>query len=121
MAEEKIICIRCPRGCSITLTHEDGNIISVTGNSCPRGDDYARSEFTAPVRTFTSTVKVTGGEFALCPVKTKGEIPKNMMTTLAKESCLVEVEAPVKIGDVIISNICDTGVDLIATRNVKSV
>lgn len=122
MAEEKIICIRCPKGCGITLTHDENkNILSITGNSCPRGEEYAKNEFTAPMRTFTSTVRVTGGDLALCPVKTKTEIPKNMMISLAKETCLIKAEAPIKIGDIIKGNICGTGTDLVAARNIKQV
>ncbi len=119
MTEEKIICIRCPRGCNITLTHDDNrNIISIEGNTCPRGDDYARAEFTAPVRTFTSCVLVEGGDYPLCSVKTKTEIPKNMMDKAAVESCKIRVQAPIHIGDVIAADFCGTGADLVATREV---
>lgn len=120
MAEVAIICIGCPKGCKITLTHDDSNrILSITGCGCKNGEDYAKNEFTAPVRIFTSTVRVEGGELALAPVKTKGSVPKGMLMECARQTCKVLVKAPVKIGDVIIKNLCGTGVDLVAARNIK--
>ena len=120
MAEQQqIICIRCPKGCHVTLTHEGKEIVSIEGFSCPRGEDYAKNEFLAPVRMFTSSVKCEGGTMPLVACKTKTEIPKDKMIEAARESCKVTVQAPVKIGDVIVGNICGTGVDLIATRNIN--
>ena len=121
MAKTSIICIRCPKGCHITVTHDDDrNIQSIEGFSCPRGEEYAQAEFTNPVRVFTSTVRVKGGDMDLLPVKTDGSIPKPMMMDAARESCRIQVEAPVKIGQVIQSNFCGTGVDLVAARNIKA-
>ena len=122
MAEVTIICIGCPKGCKITLTHDDDNhILSVTGYGCKNGDEYAKNEFTSPVRIFTSTVKVTGGDLALVPVKTKDPVPKQMLMECAKESCRIEVKAPVRIGDVIVRDLCGTGVDLVAARNINQI
>ena len=122
MAEFKIICIGCPKGCSINLEHDDNNnILSISGYGCKNGEEYAKNEFTAPVRIFTSTVKVTGGDLPLVPVKTKDAVPKAMLMECARESCRVEVKAPVKIGDVIKSNFCGTGIDLVAARNIKAI
>ena len=122
MAKTNIICIRCPKGCHITVTHDDDRKIqSIEGFSCPRGEEYAQTEFTNPVRVFTSTVRVKGGDLDLLPVKTNGSIPKPMMMDAARESCRIEIEAPVKIGDVIQSNFCGTGIDLVAARNIKAI
>lgn len=120
MAEVNIICIGCPKGCKITLAHDENNqILSVSAYGCKNGEEYAKNEFTAPVRIFTSTVRVSGGDMVLLPVKTKGAVPKEMLMECAKESCRIEVKAPVKIGDVVKSDLCGTGVDLIAARNIK--
>lgn len=117
-----IICIGCPKGCKVVLSHnEKKEILSVTGYGCKNGETYARNEFTAPVRIFTSTVKVTGGDLPLVPVKTKNPVPKHMLMECAKESCKIEVSAPVKIGDVVKSNLCGTGVDLVAARNIQKI
>ena len=119
MAETSIICIRCPKGCKVTLTHEDNHILSVKGNGCPRGKEYAQNEFTAPVRIFTSTVRVEEGELSLVPVKTKDPVPKGLLMECARESCNVKIKAPVKIGDVVLKDLCGTGVELVAAGNIN--
>ncbi len=122
MAQTNIICICCPKGCHITVEHDDNkNILSVSGFTCPRGEEYAHDEFTNPTRVFTSTVRVKGGDLDLLPVKTNGVIPKPMMMDAARESCRIDVTAPIKIGDVIQSDFCGTGVDLVAARSIKAV
>ncbi len=117
METKNIICIGCPMGCPLTVTI-DGENISVTGNTCPIGDKYAKKEVTDPRRVVTSSVKAVGGELARVPVKTDGDIPKGKIFDCMREISTVEVKAPVKIGDVIIENCADTGVNIIATRNV---
>ena len=118
--EVTIICIGCPKGCKISLTHDGGKqIVSVTGYGCIRGEEYARNEFAVPVRIFTSTVRVEGGELPLVPVKTKRAVPKGMLMECARESCRITARAPLKAGDVIVHNLCGTGVDLVATRNIS--
>ena len=72
-------CIVCPMGCPLKVELEDGKVMSVTGNTCPRGEKYAVTESTAPRRVLTSTVRVTGGHLPLCPVRTKGDIPKEKL------------------------------------------
>ena len=115
-----LTCIGCPLGCQITVSMQGEEIVSVTGNTCPRGDKYARSEVTNPVRTVTSIVRVDNGEIAMVSVKTASDIPKAMIFDIMKEIDSARVNAPVKIGDVIIPNICNSGVDLIATKNVAA-
>ncbi len=111
----KIICITCPKGCHLTV---DEVTYEVTGNGCPRGAVYGKNELTAPVRVLTSTVNVSGGEISRCPVRTAAPIPKGKLFDIMEEVRRVTLTAPVKIGDVVIENVCGTGVDLIATRNI---
>lgn len=119
MAEEtKIICIGCPKGCSISVMHDGVNILSVDGYNCKNGLEYAKNEFISPKRTLTSTVKIKNGELPLIPVKTRNAISKDKIFECMKEICKIEVEAPVELGTVLISDIDGTGVDLIATRSV---
>lgn len=113
-----LICIGCPLGCPITVEMEEGTIKSVTGNTCPRGDAYAKKELTNPTRIVTSTVRVAGGHLAMVSVKTASDIPKGKIFDCVKALKDVEVKAPVKIGDVIVRNVAGTGVDVIATKNV---
>ena len=72
---KELTCIVCPMGCTLKVTMEGKKVLSVSGNSCPRGAKYAETEMTAPTRVLTSTVRVNGGQIPLCPVRTKGAIP----------------------------------------------
>ncbi len=96
----ELTCIGCPMGCPLTVTMEAGEVISVTGNTCKRGDIYARKEVTNPTRIVTSTVRVTGGDADMVSVKTKEDIPKGKIFECVKALKTVEVPAPVHIGDV---------------------
>lgn len=104
-------------GCPITVELSDsGEVINVTGNTCPRGKKYAITECIAPTRMLTSTVRVNGGRVAMVPVKTSEPIPKEMTFDIMKAINSVEVDAPVEIGQVIIENVLDTGADIVATN-----
>ena len=118
MEERNLTCIGCPLGCSITVRLEGGSVISVEGNTCKRGDDYARKEVTNPTRIVTTTVRVSGGSEAMVSVKTKSDIPKDKIFDCVRALKNVKVEAPVHIGDVICKDIAGTGVDIVATKNV---
>lgn len=113
-----LICIGCPLGCPIAVEMEGQTVKSVSGNTCPRGDAYARKELTNPTRIVTSTVRVAGGRLAMVSVKTASDIPKGKIFDCVKALKDVEVKAPVKIGDVIVKDVAGTGVDIIATKNV---
>lgn len=116
----EITCIACPVGCDITLEVEDGEIQSIEGNTCPRGADYAKEEYRNPTRILPTTARVTGGVLPRVPVKSAEPIPKPELEAAMREIAAVEVEAPVELGDVIVENVCDTGVDIVATRDLPS-
>jgi CxxC motif-containing protein len=118
MEERHLTCIGCPMGCQLTVTMENGEVTDVTGNTCKRGDIYARKEVTNPTRIVTSSVRVKGGKIAMVSCKTKEDIPKGKIFDICKALESVEVDAPVEIGDVLLRNVCDTGVDIIATKAV---
>ena len=120
MEEKNLICINCPLGCPLTVTLENGEIKAVSGNTCPRGDAYARKELTAPTRIVTSTVKVRGGRLAVASVKTAAGIPKGSIFDCMKAIRNVELDAPVVIGQVVLADVCGTGVDIVATKNVPA-
>lgn len=100
---------------------EEGKVTAVKGNTCPRGDAYARKEVTNPTRIVTSTVRVSGSQdgAVTVPCKTAQDIPKNRIFDVARALKGVAVAAPVSIGDVVVSNVAGTGVDVIATKSVK--
>ena len=115
--KKSLICVSCPLGCPIEVEIENGEVVAVTGNTCKRGDAYARSEITNPVRSLTSSVKVENGLHPVVPVKSSGPVPKDKMFDCMKEINSVTVKAPVKIGDVVIENILGLGVDIVATKD----
>ena len=105
-------------GCPLTVVMNGNEVVSVTGNTCKRGDVYARKEVTAPTRIVTSTVKVSGGSIDMVSVKTKEDIPKGKIFECIKALKNIVVPAPVHIGDVILENVAGTGVSIVATKNV---
>lgn len=118
MMKRELVCIVCPQGCHLTVTEENGNY-TVTGNTCKRGEVYGIKEVTAPRRVITSTAKLTGGRLPRVPVKTNGDIPKELIFQCMAQINQIEVKAPVQAGEVVLSNILGTGVDLVATRTMK--
>lgn len=120
MGKRELVCVACPLGCGITVTIDDnGEISEVTGNTCKRGDTYARNEVTAPARSLTTTVRVDGGKAYVVPVKSAGPVPKGMMLQCMEVINKASIKAPVKIGDVVIKDILGTGVDIVATNNAE--
>lgn len=116
METKEMTCINCPMGCALTVTI-DGNDIKVTGNTCNRGEAYAKAEVTNPTRIVTSTIDVDNGLRVSC--KTQNPIPKEKIFSIMKEIKHAHAKAPISIGDVLIENICDTGVNVVATKNIK--
>lgn len=113
-----LTCIRCPRGCQIDAVVDGGQVVSITGNSCKRGEVYAQAEATNPVRVVTSSVPVVGSAMHhMVSVKTAGDVPKSKVFEVVASLKGVTVTAPVAIGDVVVSDAAGTGVDIIATRS----
>ncbi|MFZ5974508.1 MAG: DUF1667 domain-containing protein [Bacillota bacterium] len=115
-----LICISCPRGCQMQVELSDGKV-TVTGNECKRGEAYAVAEMTCPMRTLTSSIFIDGGDCPLLSVKTKEPIPKSKINAALKAIRTLRAAAPKNVGDVILPDIADTGVDLIATRKVEKI
>ena len=116
MSEVKeLTCICCPIGCSIRVEMEGKEVLSVSGNNCPRGDAYARKELTAPSRIVTNTVKVKGGDRPVVSVKTASDIPKEKIMDVIRDISKVELSAPVHIGDVVLEHVAGTDVNIVAT------
>lgn len=116
MEQRELICIGCPMGCMMTVSLEQGQVTEVTGNTCKRGDAYARKEVTNPTRIVTSTVRVEGGILPVVSVKTREDIPKGKILDCVKALQKLVVKAPVVIGQVLLTDVAGTGVDIIATR-----
>ncbi len=119
--QKNIICVACPMGCGVTVEIADnGEILSVTGNTCKRGDAYARTECTNPVRSLATTVKVNGGIYNVVPCKSAGALPKDKIMDCMEVINNAEVNAPVALGDILVENILGTGINIVATNNVAA-
>ena len=114
---KNLICIVCPKGCHLQVDDEHG--YTVTGNSCPRGAEYGKTELLHPTRVLTSTVRVDGGLHRRLPVKTTAPIPKELLFQAMEALNGVTLTAPVTVGQVVIANLLGTGVDVVATREMK--
>ena len=112
---KELICITCPRGCHLVVDDD----MNVTGNFCPRGKAYAISELTHPVRTLTSTVKTNSKFNPRLPVKSNKPLPKELVFKAMEEIDKIQIKLPIKIGDVIIKNVCGSDVDIVATKNIS--
>ena len=121
MRDQNLTCIGCPLGCSISVSLSDnGEVSEITGNKCKKGEEYARKEVTNPSRVVTSIVKINNGDVNMVSVKTAEDIPKGKIFDCMEALKKVTVTAPVQIGEVIIKNVCGTGVDVIATKKVNA-
>lgn len=118
MEKVNMTCIICPKGCGLTVEVENGKVVEVSGNTCARGVTYAQNEIENPIRTLTSSVAVRNGVHPRVSVKTDREIPKGKMMECARALKGVEVEAPVRIGDVLIENVVGTGSNIVATIHI---
>lgn len=111
-----ITCTECPMGCSIDVEFEDKNILSITGNTCPRGKMYAENEIICPKRVVTSTIKSEDGKFV--PVKTANPVPKKEIFSVMEKINKTTCKTPIKTGTVVYKNISD-GVDLVVAGSVE--
>ncbi len=113
----QLICIVCPRGCTMHIEEKDG-AYSVTGNACKRGERFAVSEMTAPMRTICSTVRTAFPEAPVLPVRVSADIPKDRIFDVMQEINHVVVNTRVRRGDAVIQNVLGLGVDVIATSDM---
>ncbi len=113
--ERNLTCILCPRGCTLTVTVEGDNVF-VVGNSCPRGRYYGEEEVVSPKRTVTSIVRVSNREDTMVSVKTETPVSKSDIFTVMEKIRNASVNAPVKVGDVVLTDVC--GSNVIATKDI---
>ena len=115
---KEYVCIVCPNSCRLTVTDEDGEI-KVTGNSCKRGKEHGIAEFTNPMRMLTSTVAITGAVLPRLSVVSTDVVPRDQVDACLQEIYKVQVSAPIRCGDVIIENILNTGVNIVASKSMN--
>ena len=113
----ELVCINGPVGCRLQVNLKDGQVVDVTGNQCKRGEKYARQECIDPRRVVTAVIPVAGSKAPL-PVKTSQPIPKGLVFDCMKALSGVALQAPISAGTVVLSDVCGTGVDVVATASV---
>lgn len=117
MEEKQFICINCPVGCHLIVSLQDGAVTAVAGNACKRGETYARQEAVAPRRVLTCLMRASNRKNPFS-VRTSSPVPKELLFRCADEIYRTRPEAPIAMGEVLIPNICGTGADLLATRDL---
>ncbi|WIF93934.1 DUF1667 domain-containing protein [Caminicella sporogenes] len=117
MDKKEMVCIVCPLGCRLTVTKNDDEY-TVDGNKCNRGKEYAVKEMTNPTRVLTTTVRIKDGLLNRIPVKTNKPVPKDKIFECMQIINSIEVQAPIKMGEVIIKDILGTGADVVASRSI---
>ena len=110
------LCIGCPLGCRLELDERDGEVLEVRGNSCKKGEEFARQEHTDPRRMVTTTVACEGGRWPRLPVRTTATVPRDRVSEVCRALRAVVVHAPVVSGEVVLADVCGTGADVVATR-----
>ena len=118
MVNKEYVCIVCPNSCHLTVTDNNGEI-SVTGNSCKRGEAHGIAEYKNPMRMLTTTVAVENGILPRLSVVSSAEIPKTKLKDCLSDIYSMSVKAPVKCGDLIIENVQNTGVNIVASRSIN--
>ncbi len=122
MTEKEFICVVCPNGCAIETCYEEGNppkLISARGMKCPRGETWARQEIENPMRTFSTSVLVEGGDFLEASVRLTKAVPLAKVFDVMAEIRKIRLRAPLSIGDVVLTNPAGTDTEVIVTRNIK--
>lgn len=116
----ELICVSCPLGCRLSVElNEKNEVLNVSGNSCKRGESYARSECARPMRSLTTTVSVSSSELPVVPVRSSVAVPKALIFDIMKEIKKIRLEAPVEAGTMLIKNVLGTGADICTTDSAK--
>ena len=111
---KELTCIVCPRGCRLRIDDD----MNVTGNACPRGEKYAINELTNPTRTVTSSIRVSNRPYTLVSVKTDKPVPKDKMFAVMQEIDKLNVQAPVRIGQIVLANVLGTDSNVVITKDI---
>lgn len=119
--KKELSCIVCPMSCHLEVEWENDQVQSVKGNTCPRGDAYARKELVQPMRMVTTTVRILGASIPLLPIITSKEVPKQRIFDIMKEANSLVVHAPITCGSVVLHNVAGLDVDFIASRTLNEV
>jgi CxxC motif-containing protein len=118
MKKKTLTCVVCPNGCELQVYLDSNNHLEIDGTDCTRGYEWARQEMTNPRRTIASSIAVDNGDWPLVSVRTDGPISLSDIPKVMDAVKAVRVQAPVRLGEILIENAANTNVSIIATRNV---
>ena len=121
MAQERrhFVCVICPIGCEVDVVHDGGDIISMEGNKCKKSEEFVRQELIEPMRILTTTVRIEGARWPVIPVRTDRPVPKRLFPHIMKKLSRIDLQAPVSVLHVVVSNAAGTGANIIATRTLE--
>lgn len=117
--KKRFTCVICPIGCDIDVELPVSDEVPMEGNKCEKGKEFVLQELEEPMRTLTTTVRIDGAKWAMLPVRTDGPIPKRLLFKVIDELSDIELQAPVKLSDVIVVDIAGTGANMVATRSMN--
>jgi len=112
-------CVICPIGCEIDVELQDSDVVSMKGSKCTKGQEFVLQELEEPMRILTTTVRMKGAKWAMLPVRADKPIPQRLLFSVIEELAKIELQAPVKVSDVVIRDVAGTGANIVATRNMK--
>lgn len=115
---KEMVCVVCPVSCRMSVEINEAGDIFVSGNKCKRGPVYAQKELTNPTRKVSTTVKIDGAIHLRLPVKSDQEVPKALLLDIVKALDEIDVKSPVKMGDIVATNVLGTGINFVATRSL---
>ncbi|MFW6190828.1 MAG: DUF1667 domain-containing protein [Candidatus Bipolaricaulota bacterium] len=121
MPKKEYTCVACPKGCTVEVEFEGDEIKDISGYSCAKGEEYVKSEFHDPRRILTTTVKIKGAKYPRIPVRTETGVPKGELDCCLDKLNDVELEAPVGVGDVVIEDVCGTGIPVVTSRSLDRI
>jgi CxxC motif-containing protein len=117
--KKRFTCVICPIGCEIEVDLQDSEVASMQGDKCAKGKEFVLQELEEPMRILTTTIRIKGAKWAMLPVRTDKPIPKRLLFSVINELAKIELQAPVKMSDVIIRDTAGTGANIVATRNMR--
>ena len=118
MKPSTLVCLTCPIGCRLEVMHKADHSLSVTGNKCPKGSEYAQEESLAPKRVVTATCRTCSPQSPRLPVKTTSPFPREHISELLERLYSLRLHPPIRAGQVVVANFGDTGIDVVAARSL---
>jgi CxxC motif-containing protein len=116
--KKHFVCVVCPIGCEIDVVHDGSKIISMEGNKCEKSEEFVSQELIEPMRILTTTVRIQWSRWPVIPVRTDKSVPKRLFPRIMEQLRRIKLQAPINVLDVVVSDVLNTGANIIATRTM---